>query len=202
MDNKKNKIVILDLDGVLIDSLPNMRISWNMVKKKFNLKSSFNDYKKFIGLPFYDILKKLNIKDNYKNIRSSYYKFSNQNMHKLIVKKKTINNLKLLKKRFFLALFTSKDKTRTKKILPKLKIKFDIVIAQEDVKFGKPNKEGIILFLNKFKIKKKNAVFVGDSKFDYLSSKNAKVKYYHAKWGFELNTMKANTIKNLSDLLR
>ena len=88
MANKKNKILILDLDGVLIDSLPNMEISWNMLKEKFNLKNSFKDYKKFIGLPFYDILKKLNIKDNYKNIRSSYYKFSKQNMHKLVVKKK------------------------------------------------------------------------------------------------------------------
>ena len=47
---KTNKLaIILDLDGVLINSKKNMEISWNITKKKFNLKSNFNDYFKEIG---------------------------------------------------------------------------------------------------------------------------------------------------------
>ena len=49
----KKKIILLDLDGVLINSLKNMRTSWNNTKKKFNIKHTFNDYEKLIGLPFY-----------------------------------------------------------------------------------------------------------------------------------------------------
>ena len=33
------KLVIFDLDGVLIDSKPNMKFAWNMVRKKFNIKA-------------------------------------------------------------------------------------------------------------------------------------------------------------------
>ena len=45
------KLVLFDLDGVLIDSKENMRCAW-IVKKKFNLKQSFENYFKNIGLPF------------------------------------------------------------------------------------------------------------------------------------------------------
>ena len=65
MLNKK-KLIIFDLDGVLINSLPNMEYSWNMVRKKYNLPIQFSQYKKFIGLPFYIILNKLNINKNKK----------------------------------------------------------------------------------------------------------------------------------------
>ena len=55
----KKKIILLDLDGVLINSLKNMRTSWNNTRKKFNIKHTFNDYEKLIGLPFYSIYENL-----------------------------------------------------------------------------------------------------------------------------------------------
>ena len=58
----KKKLIIFDLDGVLINSKKNMENSWNFIKKEHNLKHSFNEYYKFIGLPFQEILKKLSIK--------------------------------------------------------------------------------------------------------------------------------------------
>ena len=120
----KKKLIILDFDGVIVDTLPNMKISWQYVRKKYCLKPTFNDYKKFIGLPFFDILKNLKIKKNIKKIRSSYYIFSKNNFHKLIIKKKIIKDLKRLKQHYYVAIFTSKDRFRTKKIVHKLKIKF------------------------------------------------------------------------------
>ena len=63
---KKN--IIFDLDGVLLDSLKNMLISWNSVNKKFDLNISFEKYYKHIGVPFKDILKSLNIKKNKFNL--------------------------------------------------------------------------------------------------------------------------------------
>ena len=37
----KIKLIIFDLDGVLINSLPNMIYSWNAVRKKFKIKKEF-----------------------------------------------------------------------------------------------------------------------------------------------------------------
>ena len=55
------KLIIFDLDGVIIDSKENMRVSWKAVNKSLNLKISFKRYFDKIGMPFEDILKKLRI---------------------------------------------------------------------------------------------------------------------------------------------
>ena len=51
----------MDLDGVLIDSIKNMQLSWEGTSIKFNIKYKFEKYKKLVGLPFYNILKKFNL---------------------------------------------------------------------------------------------------------------------------------------------
>lgn len=61
------KIVIFDLDGVLIDSIKNMEISWKHVSFKYGLNIKFEEYKKNIGLPFDEITKNLQIKKSRKN---------------------------------------------------------------------------------------------------------------------------------------
>jgi phosphoglycolate phosphatase len=59
---KKLKLIIFDLDGVLVDSRENMLLSWQKVQILFNIKIQFKSYFKNIGLPFGSILKKLGIK--------------------------------------------------------------------------------------------------------------------------------------------
>ena len=52
----KLKLIVFDLDGVLINSLPNMIYSWNKVRRKFKIDNQFTEFYKFIGLEFYEIL--------------------------------------------------------------------------------------------------------------------------------------------------
>ena len=47
---KDIKLIIFDLDGVLIDSKNNMRLSWELVKKKYRISQSFKSYFNLIGL--------------------------------------------------------------------------------------------------------------------------------------------------------
>ena len=58
---KDKSLYLFDLDGVIIDQ-KNMRVSWNLVNKKFGLNISFNKYFFLIGRDFSDILRKLKIK--------------------------------------------------------------------------------------------------------------------------------------------
>ena len=180
----KKKLLIFDLDGVLINSLPNMKYALKKTSIFLGKRLSFKDYKKYIGLPFEKIMMNMGIKSDHQKIKSLYIKFSNSNISKIQVLKKKLKHLKELKNNNVLAIFTSKDKFRTYKILKKYRL-FDYYITSDDVLKGKPNPEGILKILNKTKIDKKNCYFIGDTKYDYKAAIAAKVNYLHANWGLE-----------------
>ena len=69
MSKKIISSVLFDFDGVLIDSLPVMEIAWNSVRSKYKIKNGFDQYKKFIGLPFQKILEELEIDSSKKEVR-------------------------------------------------------------------------------------------------------------------------------------
>ena len=202
----KKKLIILDLDGVLINSLSNMEFALNKTSKNLGVKLNFKLYKKYLGLPFKDIMKKMRIKKNVNLIKEKYEMYSTKKINKIKIKRKHIDILKKLKKSCYLALFTSKNKKRTLKIVQKDKI-FDCIITSDDVLKGKPHPEGLYKILKKLKIKKKNSVYVGDSFYDYKASKLAKIKYAHAMWGYDKsigknkNIIKLNRFRDISRLI-
>ena len=72
---KKTKIIIFDLDGVLIDSLKNMKFALNKTSIKLSLELNFEIYRKYLGLPFEEIMKKMKIKKGVKIIKKNYEYF-------------------------------------------------------------------------------------------------------------------------------
>ena len=178
---RKNKLIIFDLDGVLINSINNMKYSLKKTSRELDIELKFEIYKKYLGLPFEDIMKKMKIKNDLKKIKKKYEFFSEQNLNKIRIKKSYVKELKKLKKNSYLSVFTSKNKKRTLQILKKYKL-FDYIITSDDIKKGKPNPEGLNKILSKFKIKKNNCLFIGDSIYDYYASNSAKIRYAHAMW--------------------
>tara|TARA_Y100000768_G_scaffold218235_1_gene164560 strand:- start:152 stop:625 length:474 start_codon:yes stop_codon:yes gene_type:complete len=150
----KKKLIIFDLDGVLINSLSNMKFALNRTSKHLEVKLNFKLYKKYLGLPFEDIMKKMRIKKNVNLIKEKYEMYSTKKINKIKIKRNHVDEMKKLKKSCYLALFTSKNKKRTLKIVQKDKI-FDCVITSDDVLKGKPHPEGLYKILKKLKIKKK-----------------------------------------------
>ena len=198
----KRKLIIFDLDGVLINSLPNMKYSMQKTNKELKIKIDFNEYKKYLGLPFEKIMKKIGVKKNVLQIKKTYSYFSKKKIKEPKINKKTIKDLKILNINYDFAIFTSKDKKRTTKILNKYNF-LKIIITADDVVEGKPSPEGIYKILKKARIKdKKNCIYVGDSIYDYQSSKKANIDYLHASWGYDKNLNKIEKIKKITNLLQ
>jgi HAD superfamily hydrolase (TIGR01549 family) len=196
----KIKLYIFDLDGVLLDSSKNMSLAWQDVKNKFNINIPFFEYKKHIGLPFFTILKNIGIKKDYFKIKKIYSTSSIKNFKKkTTLFKDTIKVINTLKRESKIAILTSKDTLRTNYVLKKKKLKFDCVITSDNVKNGKPNKEGVLKILSKLKINKENTVYIGDTKIDELTAKNAKIRFLYANWGF--GGKRKKSIKSLKDLI-
>jgi HAD superfamily hydrolase (TIGR01549 family) len=184
----KKKIIIFDLDGVLINSKRNMIETIRETNKICNIEIKFDEYQKYIGLPFKKILDKIGIKKDHEKISKIYKKFSIKNIIRVKIKDNVLKEIKKLNKNFDLAIFTSKDKLRTLKVLGKDKKYFRFIITPEDIKKGKPNPEGLRKIKIKGNYKIKNMFYVGDTKFDFLAAKKINIKYLHMISNF--NTIK------------
>lgn len=199
----KKKVIAFDLDGVIINSLPNMAKSWNETCKKNNLKIPFKKYQKLIGLPFIQILKKLNIRNGYKKIKQDYRYFSLQYVNLIKCYPDIKKVLIILKKKYKIAIITSKERKRSVFILSKKKIKYDMLITPNDVKKGKPFPDSTKKVLKKFLVKRENILFIGDTIFDYKFAKNSKIDFLFANWGYGIIKLRnINKINKPKDIIK
>ena len=181
-----SKLLIFDLDGVIFDSEQNMFFSWRAVQKKYIIKNTFDEYKKYIGLPFLKILKNLGINEHQKQIQKTYKEASIKYSYKVKLFPNVKKVLKKLSENYKLAIVTSKDFDRTSKLLKKHNLLFKCISCPKHNLRGKPFPDQINYVLKKLKIKKHDQVFyIGDTRFDYIAAKKARINFIHTKYGFE-----------------
>ena len=202
----KLKLIVFDLDGVLINSLPNMIYSWNKVRRKFKIDNQFTEFYKFIGLEFYEILENLKIKKkDFLKIKKAYSKFSNEGSNRIKLYKNVKKTLLKLNKITPLAILTSKDKARTKKILKKLLSEINFQSVQSPTKKfrSKPSSDLLLKLIAENNLNLDQVLFVGDSVYDYQMAKRSHVKFVYAKYGYSnLKNNKMNTINSINQIFK
>ena len=183
----KKKLIIFDLDGVLIDSKNNMSFAWSSVKKKFNLKPSFEKYFKNVGKPFDQILRNLNVSLNFSLISKEYNKASIKNFNKIKLYKNVRKTLKYLKKKKIkTAIVTSKNSGRTNLLLKKFNISVNVIQCPSKKLRGKPFPDQLLEVIRKMKIDKKNCIYIGDTKTDLIAAQKSKIDFALANYGFKI----------------
>jgi phosphoglycolate phosphatase len=197
-------LLIFDLDGVLINSKLNMIYAWNNTKKIYQIKKNFKSYFLNIGMPFEKILEKLKINKNKKEIFRTYQKESINHFDKIELYKNVKKTLNILrKKKHKLAIVTSKDLYRTKKILKKFNLKFDLVCSPKKGLKGKPYPDQLNYVIKKLKFDKNNTYYIGDMIVDYKSSKTSKIDFIFAKYGYGKNyKLYDKKIQNIQDIFK
>ena len=170
-----------DLDGTLINSLESMERAWSCVQKELNVQRSFSDYKNYIGLPFFEILKKLEIESQFIEIQKIYFSKSLNQLELIKPYQDVINFFNECKnKKKFVSIITSKPRKTTEVILDEFNIKPDLLLCGDDFHFGKPDKRLMKMAHDISGIPKDKIVYIGDMISDMLFALNSEVSYIQA----------------------
>lgn len=195
------------MDGVLINSLPAMKTAWDSVRIKFDISIGFSDYKIHLGVPFNNILHKLDIPTKLHNqIKQQYDEVALTQMNKIKLYDGVKSTLQYLKKNdTALSILTSKTKNRTKEILSFFDIDqyFQFVISPEDLPlhYAKPSPMALKQVLELFSINPEKLLFIGDMISDKCCADSAGTAYYHCQYGYQpINTN--NSLFHFEDLKR
>ena len=166
---KDIKLVIYDLDGVLIDSSEGIRKTFEKSLKELDADYQGTDIKEMIGLPLEDIYFEVfqededMVKRGAEIFRREYATLSLENT---VVINGVTETLKSLKDACIMqSVATNKASYLAEKILTHLGITeyFEIIIGALDVPNPKPAPDMINLTLEKLNIDRKDAVFVDDT---------------------------------------
>ena len=184
------KLYVFDLDGVLIDSISNMKMSWGIVQLKHKIDIPFSEYEKHIGKPFGDILTAIGIDEGHNRIKLTYDEASIQG-DEVKIYPGVIKTLKELKKQGSkIAICTSKDIKRVHHVISSLILdgdklpKFDWVCAPKKGLRGKPSPDQLLNTIAFCNEDPKDTVYIGDMQSDYETAQRAGVDFIHANYGY------------------
>ena len=168
------KLIIFDMDGVLVDACEWHRVALNEALKQIcNYEISLEDhYSIFNGIPTKTKLKKLNELGIIK--KEDFEKIENIKQQKTIniinnfanERKEKIELLKFLKfKGLKTACYTNSIRMTAELMLQKTGVLnyLDLLITNQDVKNPKPNPEGYLMILENLNISKHNTIIIEDS---------------------------------------
>ena len=180
------KLILFDLDGVIIDSKANMEAAWLAVCKETAIDIPFENYFSYIGRAFPDIMRCLGvIGDNAKKAETIFRTSSMENITLIKFFPDAADILARLQRAGLkLGIVTSKDKLRTNAILAMLPVEFITVQTPNDRYRPKPAPDHLLAAMALTRTDPSDSLYVGDMMADYDSACRAGIDYLHAEWGY------------------
>ena len=187
------KAVIFDLDGTLIDSLEDLANSVNQTLNEFGFNThKINAYKHFIGDGVKVLLQRAtNNNLDEQTIAKLHERFKVIYKKEIDSKTKVYDGIyelfeKLEKENYPKAILSNKPHNFTLDYIKKFfsDYSFINISGQKDSIPKKPDPKAALLIANEFKKDVKDIYFVGDTKIDIQTAKNAGMISIGVLWGF------------------
>lgn len=184
VDSEAPCCLLLDLDGVLVDTLPVMESAWHAVQEAHGLDVPFTAYREHLGRPFDVIMERLGLADG-EAIHRTYTEASAAVAH-LARAFEGITDvlLAVAAAGWSLGVVTSKPLVRAEPLLSELGCPFAVVRGPDGLRRGKPAPDPILLALIDLGTDPARATYVGDMAVDQEAAHRAGVPYMHAGWGY------------------
>lgn len=186
------KAIIFDLDGTLINSLPLHELAFKDLLLEHGIRLEENHLRKLIGLStrliLKEIKKKYKLKQNVEDLREErryhYFKFLGRKSIVFPGAQKILEDLRL---NYKIAIATgSSFVTFSHSTNLEFKSLFDAIVTINDVskERGKPYPDQLLLAAKKIHVSPKNCLVIGDSIYDAIASKRAKMRFLGVTTGF------------------
>jgi HAD superfamily hydrolase (TIGR01549 family) len=195
------RLVLFDLDGVLLHSRENMRQAWDVVLEKTDVNRPFEDYFGLIGRPFKDIMTCLGVTGDLGKIEKIYMTASFDFLSQATFfpgVRETLAGLRDMGVK--MGVVTSKDAPRTKAVLAQLDIRFATVQSPNDRFRGKPAPDHVLLAMAEAGEDPRDTLFVGDMETDWHAACRAGIDYVHAGWGYGESIDSVHNLESITEL--
>lgn len=187
-----DKLIIFDLDGTLIDSLPDIYECVNLTLSHFNYPlRQKSEIRQFIGNGARNLIKQSfgDINGAELDEKLAFYNkiYTESGSPKTRLFDGVPEMLYSLKEKGYkLAILTNKPQMTTEKVYEKYlsQFNFDMVVGQSGSVKCKPDPTATLNILKTLGVQKQNTIFIGDGETDVLTSKNAGVKNISVLWGY------------------
>jgi HAD superfamily hydrolase (TIGR01549 family) len=191
---RAQRALLLDLDGVLLDTRPVMQKAWRKVQEAHGITLPFTDYERHLGREFGDIMHRLGVAD-VDAVRRTYETESVAVAHLAHEFTGVVEVLHaFVAAGWRLGVVTSKHINRAAPLLAHLGCPFATVRTSAGPGRAKPAADPILLALVDLGVDPAAAVYVGDMAVDQESAARAGVAYVHAGWGYGQPTSPAPAI--------
>jgi len=178
-------LVLLDLDGVLVDSRDAMETAWEAVRHDVGVSTPFDAYFRHIGRPFRAILELLGLGDRADEIERVYRATALREAPRVPAFPGIHTALARLDKRGVkLGVVTSKARSQTAWTLAQFDVEFASVQTPERGRPGKPAPYPLLVAAAEAGVGVRESVFVGDMDVDGLAARAAGMRFLHAGWGY------------------
>jgi phosphoglycolate phosphatase len=196
------RLVLFDLDGVLLDSKQNMEHAWSEVRRQTGVPATFSEYFRLIGRPFPDIMECLGLTSRAAELENCYREAAASRPCLL----RFYNNVEaglvfLREKGICLGIVTSKDSARTASIVGGLPVDFVCIETPRDQVRGKPAPDHLLLAMAGAQTDPADTIYVGDMQCDFEAAQRARIDYAHAEWGYGVKPTGALGFTRISDLV-
>ncbi len=186
------KAVIFDLDGTLVDSIPDLSEAVNNVISKYGFpKRKKEEFNIFVGNGFVDLLLRAmnhNVdEETFEKIKKEFVAYYDVHYCDKTVAYDGIAELiaALRERGIKTAVVTNKNDDISKIIVNKyFGDVFDVIRGKADDIPAKPDPTGTLLTMQKLSVKPEECVFVGDSGIDMLTGTRSGAVAVGETWGY------------------